>query len=118
MAFTRVGPIQHIEFLFGKIESRFHQHAQLDQLLQQLFDCARELATQRAQRAACGAVCGGLDQVGHALGLGQVELVVEKRAAGEFAGLGRRAPSSRQPDSICITTGPPWPCSSSTSSPV
>ena len=54
----------------------------------QCLDRAREFAAQRTQRAARGAVGGCFDQVGHALGLGQVELVIEKRAAGEFPRLG------------------------------
>jgi hypothetical protein len=54
-----------------------------------------------------------------ALGLRQIELAVEVGAAVNSPGSARRAPSSRQrASSICMTTGPPWPCSSRTSSPV
>ena len=89
VASLRIGPVQRVKLLLGKIECRLHQHAQFDQLPQQLLDRCRKLAAERTQRATRGAVGGGLDQVGHAFGLSQVELVVEKRAAGEFARLGQ-----------------------------
>ena len=58
--------------------------------------CENSPCSERiAQRAACAVA--GIDQVGHALGLRQVELAVEEGALREFAGLGAaRAPSSRQ----------------------
>ena len=89
MASLDIGAIQRIELLFGEIERRLHQHAQFDQLPQQFRDRSRELASQRAQRAARSAIGCGLDQVGDALGLRQVELVVEKCAAGKFTRLSR-----------------------------
>ena len=42
----------------------------------------------RAAGAARGGFGAGIDQVGDGLGLGQVDLVVEEGALGEFAGLG------------------------------
>ena len=70
-----------------------------------------------AQRAACGGA--GLDQVGDGLRLGEIELVVEIGALREFAGLGdARAQLQAALHRRRRTTGPPWPCSSRTSSPV
>lgn len=48
-----------------------------------------ELARQRRHGAARGGFRGGVDEVGHGLGLSQVEALVEKGAAGELAGFGR-----------------------------
>ena len=87
-------------------------------------------ASERAGRAR-GRLGARIDQVGDGLGLRQVELVVEEGALGELA---RPCQRRRQPrrqvaarlggsleaarHSSCSTTGPPWACSSSTSSPV
>ena len=50
---------------------------------------ARELARQRTRGRARSGLGAGVDQVGHGLGLRQVELAVEERARRELAGLGR-----------------------------
>ena len=52
-------------------------------------DLLGELAGQRAHCRACRRRGGGLDQIGHALGLREVELAVEEGTAGEFARLGQ-----------------------------
>jgi hypothetical protein len=52
-------------------------------------DLGREGAGQRTAGRAGGRLGAGVDQVGHRLGLGQVELVVEEGALGELAGLGQ-----------------------------
>ena len=83
----QVGVAQRVDLLVGKVERRLDQHAQLDQLVHQAMDLARKLAGQRAQRRAGRLRRAGLDQVGNRLGLGQVQLVVEKGTAGELARL-------------------------------
>ena len=61
----------------------------------------------------------GIDQVRNALRLREIELAVEESALREFPGSAARAPSSRQRRRQPLQhAGPPWPCSSSTSSPV
>jgi len=52
-------------------------------------DLLGELPGQRAHRRACSRRSGGLDQVGDTLGLGEIELAVEKGATGEFTRLGQ-----------------------------
>jgi hypothetical protein len=130
---ARVGLAQEVDFFFRKVERGLHQHAQVDQRIAQCVDLVRERARERAAGAARRRLGAGVDQVGNRLGLRQVDLVVEKGPLGEFARLGhaqagqgglacgrvRLAPASRQrASSSCSTTGPPWACSSSTSSPV
>jgi len=60
-------------------------------------DVRGELARERARGAARGGLGARIDQVGHGLGLGQVQLVVEKRPLGEFPGL--RGAQARQRES-------------------
>ena len=79
------GLFQEVDLLFGEVQRRLDQHAQLDGARGQLVDLLRELARQRARGAARGGFGAGLDQVGHGLGLGKVDLVVEKGALGELA---------------------------------
>jgi hypothetical protein len=103
----------------------------MHQGIAQHMDFLRERAGQRAAGTARGRFGAGIDEVGNRLGLGQVDLVVEG-ALGELAGLGQTQPvstglpsslalcaaSRQRASSSCSTTGPPWACSSSTSSPV
>jgi hypothetical protein len=90
---------------------------------------ARSSASSRCEKAPASERAGGarrrfgagVDQVGHGLGLRQVELAVEEGALGEFARLGQAQPGiacRQRASSSCSTTGPPCACSSSTSSPV
>ena len=83
----RIGLLQKIDLLFGKIERGLHQHAQLDQRIAQRMDLGRELPRQRPAGAAGGGLGVGVDQVGDRLGLRQVDLVVQESAFGEFARL-------------------------------
>jgi hypothetical protein len=122
---ARIGLLQEVDLLLGEVQRGLHQHAQGDDALGQGLDLLREGAGQRAGGAARGGLGAGVDQVGHRLGLGQVQLVVQEGALGELARLGQAqgqpsaAPALRQrASSSCSTTGPPWACSSSTSSPV
>ena len=84
-----IGRFEKIDVFFGKIERGFHQHAQGNQLINQGVNVLGKRAFERAQRHAGGRLARGINQIGHALGLRQIELVVEKSAFGEFAGLGR-----------------------------
>ena len=51
-----------------------------------------EIAVELVQCLAALRLGLGGDEIGHCLGLGQVELAVEKGAAGEFAGVGQAQP--------------------------
>ncbi len=78
---------QKVDVFLGKIERGLDQQAQLDQLGGQCAHRLRQLAGQRPGGAASSRLGAGLDQIGHALGLRQIEFAVEKRAPGELAGL-------------------------------
>jgi hypothetical protein len=108
-----------VDLLLGEIHGRLHVHAQLDQGLQQFVHPLRELPFQGTHGGAGRLGGAAVDEVGDGLGLGQVELVVEEGAFGELAGAGAAgAQRSTRASSRSSTTGPPWPCSSSTCSPV
>ncbi len=83
----RVGRAQEVDLLLRKVQRRLGQGAQLRELVGQRPRQPGEFPLQRAHRAARGRGRAGIDEVGHGLGLGQVELVVEKGAAREFPGL-------------------------------
>ena len=132
-AAARVGLLEEVDLLLGEVERGLDQHAQLDQLVAQRVDLLRERAGERAARRARGRFGAGLDQVADRFGLRQVELAVEKGPLGELARLRQSKPVQPRPTgagaisaaasrqratSSCSTTGPPWACSSSTSSPV
>ena len=61
----------------------------LEHLVAQLVDAAGELAGKLLVGGAQGQFRARMDQVGHGLGLGEVDAPVEKGAAGEFARLGQ-----------------------------
>ena len=84
-----IGLLQEVDLLLGKVQRRFDQHAQPHQTLAQALHLLREHARQRAPGRARCRFGAGVDQVGHGLGLGQVELAVEEGALGEFARLGQ-----------------------------
>ena len=74
------GLLQEVDLLLGKVERRLDQHAQAHDALAQALHLLRERAAQRAAGRARRGFGAGVDQVGHGLGLRQVELAVEKRA--------------------------------------
>ena len=82
-----IGGAQELDVLVGKIEGRLGEHAQLRDGVDQRADFARELAREAAHRRARRRCRGGLDVVGHALRLREVELAVQERPARELAGL-------------------------------
>ena len=85
----RIGLLQKVDFLFREIQRGFDQHAQVDQRVAQHMDPVREHAGQRTAGASGCGFGAGIDQVGHRLGLGQIELVVEEGPLGEFTRPGR-----------------------------
>jgi hypothetical protein len=78
-AALRIGALEEVDFLLGKVERRLDQHAQLDQRIAQLPDLNRECAAQRAAGRTRGRFGAGVDQVGNRFGLSQIELVVQER---------------------------------------
>jgi hypothetical protein len=87
-----VGFAQKINFFFWKVQRGLDQEAQAHQRVAQLVHFTREVARQRAHRAACGRLRAGVDQVGNRLGLHQVDFVVQKRAFAKFARLRQPQP--------------------------
>ena len=80
---------EEVDFFFREVERGFDQHAQIGGLVDQRVHDVRERAGERLRRRLGGSFGGRVDQVGHRLGLGQVELVVQKSAAREFARFGQ-----------------------------
>ena len=106
----RIGLLEEVDLLLGEVQRGLDQHAQAHDALGAAPSISAEKAplSERAGRARRG-LGAGVDQVGHRLGLRQVELVVEEGALGEFAGLrpaaGRcAAPASRQRASSSCST--------------
>ena len=83
-----IGGFEKINVFFGEIERGFYQHAQGNHIVYQGVDVVGKRAFERAQRHASRRLAGGINQIGHAFGLGQIEFVVQKSALGEFAWLG------------------------------
>ena len=121
----RVGGTQEIDVLVGKIERRLGEHPQLDERVGERAHLARELAREAARRRARRRRRRGVDQIGDALRLREVELAIEKCALREFARLrepraevdaprqargaarpGRRDPAIRGPARRCTSAAP------------
>ncbi len=75
---------EKVDFLFREIDGRFHIDAQLDNAVHQRCDPFTERSLQGVYGIARRLFRGTVDQVGDGLGLGQVDLVVEKGALGEL----------------------------------
>ena len=84
-----VGLRDEVNVFFRKVQSGFHQHAQVRELRQQGGNFLRKLARQRARGRARGGFGAGINQVGNGLGLRQVDFVVQKSPLRELARLGR-----------------------------
>ena len=91
-----IGLLQKVDFLLGEVQCGLHQHAQMHQGIAQHMDFLREGTRQRTAGTARGGFGAGIDEVGNRLGLGQVDLVVEKSTLGELAGLGQAQPSQHR----------------------
>ena len=84
-----IGGFEKIDVFFGKIERGFHQHSERNQIIHQRVNVLRKRAFERTHGHAGGGLAGSVDQIGHALGLRQIEFVVEKGAFGKLARLGQ-----------------------------
>ena len=111
---------RHADIVFGEIDAGFEQRDQLEQLLLDRGDAARDRAADLLRGHARLVERGGFDQVAHGFGLRQIDAAVEKSAQGELAGLGqtRAGLRGRAPRACRSTTGEPWQEISTTSSAV
>jgi hypothetical protein len=100
---ARAGALEELDLFLRKVERRLDQEAQLDDLLGEQPDLARERAIERAGRRARRGFGARVDEIGHGLGLRQVELVVEKGALGELARPGQA--KARQPRLARVAVG-------------
>ena len=75
-ALVHLGFGQKIDVFFREIQGGFHQHAQGDEFVHQLVNLLGKRAFERAHGQAGGRLAGGVDKVGHAFGLRQIELAV------------------------------------------
>ena len=82
---ARGGRGEEVDLLLREIQGRLDPDAQPGDAFHHRLDAPRELAVERAARGADGRLAAGGDQVGHGLGLRQVEPPFEERAFGEFA---------------------------------
>src|SRR6266853_1445672 len=69
-----VHSIYLVDFLLGKVQGRFRQRAQFDEPLRKVSDHLREFPAQRAQCAPRCSLGSGVDKVGHALSLREIDL--------------------------------------------
>ena len=79
---------KEVEILLRKVERRFGIHPQIGHSRNDRMDVARELADQALRCRARGRRRRGVDQIGDAFRLREVELAVQKCAFGEFARFG------------------------------
>ena len=84
---ARAGVREEVELLLGKVERRLDQRAKSNEARGERVHPAGEGAGQRARRRTGRRLGAGVDEVGHRLGLRQVELVVEEGPLGELARL-------------------------------
>ena len=75
-ALVHLGFGQKIDVFFREIQGSLHQHAQGDEFVHQLVNLPGKRAFERANGQAGGRLAGGVDKVGHAFGLRQIELAV------------------------------------------
>ena len=108
------------DVVFGEIDAGFEQRDQLQQLLLDRRDAARDRAARLLRGDARLVERGGFDQVADGFGLRQVDAAVEEGAQRELAGLGqpRAGLAARAPRAWRSTTGEPWQEISTTSSAV
>ena len=84
------------QILIGKIDRRFEMGENSGQAIAPAVIEAAEFAVELAQRLATLRLRLGRGKIGDGLGLQQIELAVDKGAAGEFAGLGESQPEAAQ----------------------
>ena len=76
-----------LHVLFTEVEFQFNKRAEVNELLAQRFDLPAVAATQLLQRQGVCGLAAACDQIGHGLGLAQVELAVQEGTQRELAGL-------------------------------
>ena len=76
-----------LHILIAEVKLQFKECGEVYELLPQCFQLFGVASPQLADGKAVGCGIGGVDKVCHRLGLREVEFAVEKRTAGEFAGL-------------------------------
>ncbi|MNC48998.1 hypothetical protein D3C75_981470 [compost metagenome] len=82
---------EEVDFLFGKVDSRFDIDPQADQFFGEFIHTTGKFTLQRAQRITRRLCRTGFDEVGNRFGLGQVKLVIEECAFAEFTWAGQSA---------------------------
>ena len=113
----RLGQVR--DFLVGEVEGPLDEGADLDELGHRRVHPIGERAVERAPGEPGRLVRRRVDEVRHRLGLGEIELAVEERPFGELAGPGRAGAEGEHPAGHPVEDHrPPWPWSSSVSSPV
>ena len=84
--------VGEIDLLLAEVELQFEQGREVHQPLAQPVERRRVAAAQLVRRQRMGGPGGGGDQIGHRLGLCQIEFPVEVGAAREFARPGHAGP--------------------------
>jgi hypothetical protein len=79
--------IGRVDLFFRKIDARLHMRAQIGEAGNQPMDPCRKGAGERTHRASRGFGAGGIDEVGDAFGLREVDPVVEECPVRELARL-------------------------------
>ena len=98
------------QVLVGKIDRRLEMRQQSQQTRAPAAVERAKIAVELAQRLAPLRLGLGRDEIGDRLGLRQVELAVEKGAAGEFAGLGEAQPHPTRAPPISAARTARLPC--------
>jgi len=95
--------LEKIDVFFGKIQGRFNEGSQFDERTVKLANATRKFTRQRAHRASRSCFRTGVDQIGNALRLGKIELVIQECALSKFTRLRStraqiKTPSQDQPE--------------------
>jgi len=125
---------QEVDLLFGEIERGLHQHAAAARCARRsCIDLVRESTSEAApaERAAASVLASIRSDTASAWARSSLSLRKARwvnspgsarrkpgRRGWPMAGSGSAAAARQRASSSCNTTGPPWACSSSTSSPV
>jgi hypothetical protein len=127
---TGIGAFEEVDLLFGEVQRGLDQHAQMHHLLAQLVMWRENSpASERAALRAAASVLASIRSA-TASAWARSSLSFRKARCVNSPGSARRrwgqggavragcGASRQRASSSCSTTGPPWACSSSTSSPV
>ena len=75
-----------INFFFGEIKVRLHQHPQVDKGIFERIHFAGEHAGKRLGGTAGSGFGAGINQIGNRFRLGEVDFAVQKSTFGKFPG--------------------------------